>query len=261
MLLRHQSMRFEFFDRVTCHEKEEVLMGDYTNMSGYYDLIMTSGYYDYPKIVDALMTVEGFHSVLEIGCGTGLILEELAKRANGIEITGFDLTPAMLSIAQQRLASYAHVHLLNQNVTGLQLSSRFDLAFSYGGVWYFVMDEGQPLFMVSHIADHQANWDGLTRVAQHIQPGGQLLLGIQGPHHNYAAPISNGYVYSQTIDPSPHGFIKHYFLDDGDQRLMSQRIDYRTYAFDEALAMLASLGLHHQPSPEGDTSFVRFVKS
>ena len=30
-------------------------MGDYTNMSGYYDLIMTSGYYDYQKIVDHLL--------------------------------------------------------------------------------------------------------------------------------------------------------------------------------------------------------------
>ena len=27
-------------------------MGDYTNMSNYYDLIMTSGYYDYKKIVN-----------------------------------------------------------------------------------------------------------------------------------------------------------------------------------------------------------------
>ena len=236
-------------------------MGDYTNMSGYYDLIMTSGYYDYPKIVDALRASQGFQSVLEIGCGTGLILEELAKRNTGVEITGFDLTQAMLNIAQQRLAPYSQVHLIHQNVTGLQLPGRFDLAFSYGGVWYFVMDGVQAPFMVSHIDDHQANWEGLTRVSQHIQPGGHLLLGIQGPHHNYAAPIRNGYVYSQTIEPLPHGFTKHYFLDDGDQRLMSQRIDYRTYDFEEALEMLASLGLHHQPSPQGDHSFVRFVKS
>ena len=27
-------------------------MGDYTNMSAYYDWIMTSGYYDYKKIVE-----------------------------------------------------------------------------------------------------------------------------------------------------------------------------------------------------------------
>ncbi len=30
-------------------------MGDYTNMAGYYDVIMTSGYYDYAKIVDSLV--------------------------------------------------------------------------------------------------------------------------------------------------------------------------------------------------------------
>ena len=55
-------------------------MGDYTNMAGYYDVIMTSGYYDYAKIVDSLVAHHPQRNVLEIGCGTGLILEELAKR-------------------------------------------------------------------------------------------------------------------------------------------------------------------------------------
>ena len=31
-------------------------MGDYTNMSAYYDAIMTSGYYDYQGIVDSLLS-------------------------------------------------------------------------------------------------------------------------------------------------------------------------------------------------------------
>jgi 2-polyprenyl-3-methyl-5-hydroxy-6-metoxy-1,4-benzoquinol methylase len=53
-------------------------MGDYSNMANYYDVIMTSGYYDYEKIVNNLVTHEPLHHVLEIGCGTGLILEELA---------------------------------------------------------------------------------------------------------------------------------------------------------------------------------------
>ena len=33
-------------------------MGDYTRMSAYYDLIMTSGYYDYDAIVDELVGAE-----------------------------------------------------------------------------------------------------------------------------------------------------------------------------------------------------------
>ena len=96
-------------------------MGHYTNMSGYYDVIMTSGYYDYPKIVDGLINGHSVHTVLELGCGTGLIIEELAKRQPDIPITGIDLTPEMLAIAQQRLSPYRNVQLSQQNVCHLKL--------------------------------------------------------------------------------------------------------------------------------------------
>jgi len=55
-------------------------MGDYTEMSAYYDLIMTSGYYDYDAIVNHLADFDQAQSVLEIGSGTGLILERLVAR-------------------------------------------------------------------------------------------------------------------------------------------------------------------------------------
>ncbi len=41
-------------------------MGDYTNMSGYYDLIMTSGYYDYEKIVDHILDDNGIWTCEQI---------------------------------------------------------------------------------------------------------------------------------------------------------------------------------------------------
>ena len=221
-------------------------MGDYTNMSGYYDLIMTSGYYDYPKIVNELIASGDFHQILEIGCGTGLILEELAGRKKDIGITGFDLTEAMLAIARQRLDKFAHVQLEHQNVTALSLHKQYDLAFSYGGVWYFVMDGVNEPFLVSHIYDAQSK--------------GRLLLGVQGPHRDYQSPITNGYVYSQTIQPIDHGFTKHYFLHDGEEQLMEQRIDYRTYSFVEALDLLGSFGFKHQPGSQALPQFHSFVK-
>lgn len=236
-------------------------MGDYTKMSGYYDLIMTSGYYDYEKIVNELVACGDFHHVLEIGCGTGLILEELAGRKNDIAITGFDLTEAMLAIAKKRLDKFDHVQLEHQNVTGLSLHKQYDLAFSYGGVWYFVMDGVNEPFLVSHIYDAQSNWDGLSKVASHVQSKGRLLLGVQGPHRDYHSPVTNGYVYSQTIQPIEHGFTKHYFLHDGGVQLMEQRIDYRTYTFAEALDMLASLGFIYQPTSQALPQFQSFVKA
>ena len=236
-------------------------MGDYTNMSGYYDLIMTSGYYDYPKIVNELILGNSFQDVLEIGCGTGLILEELASRKKDIAITGFDLTEAMLAIANKRLNKFSNVQLSHQNVTGLALDKQYDLAFSYGGVWYFVMDGVNEPFLVSHIYDAQANIDGLSRVAKHVQSHGQLMLGVQGPHRDYQSPITNGYVYSQTIQEIEHGFSKHYYLHDKGEQLMEQCIDYRTYAFDEALALLSSFGFTYQASSVPVPQFLSFTKS
>lgn len=218
-------------------------MGDYTNMSAYYDVIMTSGYYDYPKIVDGLINGHAVGHVLELGCGTGLIIEELARRKPEVPITGIDLTPEMLAIAQNRLRPYQNVRLQQQNVCQLALPHQHDLVFSYGGVWYFVVEEGQAPFMVSHIPTHEDNLRGLEKMASHIATGGRLMLGTQGPHFNYQRPIANGMVYSQEIEPIESGFIKHYFLDDGPQRVMAQTIHYRTYPFEQACAMLAQLGL------------------
>ena len=236
-------------------------MGDYTNMSNYYDLIMTSGYYDYQKIVTELISSAKFDEVLEIGCGTGLIIEELASRKNDIEITGFDLTQAMLDIARQRLNKFEHVTLEHQNVVGLNLNKQFDLAFSYGGVWYFVMDGVNEPFLVSHIYDEQANVKGLSKVSDHVKSGGHLLLGVQGPHHNYESPIKNGFIYSQTIEPLEHGFSKQYFLHDGDNQLMQQRIDYRTYNLKQAMELLGSFGFVHQANQQSIPQFQSFVKA
>lgn len=235
-------------------------MGDYTNMAGYYDVIMTSGYYDYSKIVDSLVSHQPRRNVLEIGCGTGLILEELAKREPQLSITGVDLTASMLSIAQKRLAPFSTVSLSQQNIAELSLNDKHDLAFSYGGVWYFVLESDKEPFMVSHIADEQANHMGFAHLAQHIEVGGTLLLGIQGPHHDYETVISNGMKYSQKIDPTDIGFTKHYYLKDGDHKVMDQTIHYRTYTFSQAEVLMGAYGFEYVANQDQHQLFLQFKK-
>ena len=236
-------------------------MGDYSNMASYYDVIMTSGYYDYAKIVDSLVLQDSIEKVLEIGCGTGLILEELARRKPSIQISGIDLTAPMLAIAKERLKPFKNVVLSQQDVCDLSLPSAHNVAFSYGGVWYFVIDGDKEPFLVSHISDHEANLQGLEKMAQHIAPHGTLLLGIQGPHHDYETVISNGMKYSQKIDPTNIGFTKHYYLDDGPQTLMAQTVKYRTYSFEEAKNMLSAFGLFYIPEVRDNKLFLRFSKA
>ncbi len=236
-------------------------MGDYSNMASYYDVIMTSGYYDYAKIVDSLVLQDSIEKVLEIGCGTGLILEELARRKPSIQISGIDSTAPMLAIAKERLKPFKNVVLSQQDVCNLSLPSAHNVAFSYGGVWYFVIDGDKEPFLVSHISDHEANLQGFEKMAQHIAPNGTLLLGIQGPHHDYEAVISNGMKYSQKIDPTDIGFTKHYYLDDGPQTLMAQTVKYRTYSFEEAKNMLSAYGLSYVPEVRDNKLFLRFSKA
>jgi len=230
-------------------------------MASYYDVIMTSGYYDYAKIVDSLVLQDSIEKVLEIGCGTGLILEELARRKPSIQISGIDLTAPMLAIAKERLKPFKNVVLSQQDVCNLSLPSAHNVAFSYGGVWYFVIDGDKEPFLVSHISDHEANLQGLEKMAQHIAPHGTLLLGIQGPHHDYETVISNGMKYSQKIDPTDIGFTKHYYLDDGPQTLMAQTVKYRTYSFEEAKNMLSAYGLSYVPEVRDNKLFLRFSKA
>ena len=236
-------------------------MGDYTNMSAYYDLIMTSGYYDYEKIVENIVRDGDFDSVLEIGCGTGLILKELVQKRPAADIMGVDLTEAMLNIASERLQAFPNISLSQQNVTQFDLDKQYDLAFSYGGVWYFVIDGDKEPFMVSHLSAEEDNHRGLERVASHVSSGGRLMLGIQGPHYDYAKPVKNGMIYSQKIIPSDSGFTKHYFLSDDADIVMSQTIDYRVYDFDEALDLLGEYGFGYDPASGRGSHFIEFRKS
>jgi SAM-dependent methyltransferase len=236
-------------------------MGDYSNMASYYDVIMTSGYYDYAKIVDNLVLQENVQSVLEIGCGTGLILQELVRRKPHLAIAGIDLTASMLAIAQERLNSFSNIFLSQQNVCDLNLPRLHDLAFSYGGVWYFVVDGDSEPFLVSHIAEHHANLQGIEKMAQHLSAQGTLLLGIQGPHRDYETVISNGTKYSQKIDLTSIGFTKHYYLFDGPNTLMAQTVHYRTYKLDEVKEMLSLHGLIYQPEIRDNKLFLRFSRA
>jgi SAM-dependent methyltransferase len=226
-------------------------MSDYTQMSAHYDAIMTSGYYDYAAIVNAIVSAapdQPDGAVLEIGAGTGLILEQLARQRPGQHLVGIDFTQAMLDIAAQRLAGLPQIALHQQDVTAMCLDQTFSLAFSYGGVWYFSQD-GDELTMISHLRDDGMNQQGLERIAAHLPAGGTLLLGIQGPHTDYARPISNGMEYAQQITPLTGGFRKRYTLADAGTLVMEQVTDYRVYSLGDAVDLLDKCGFDPISTP------------
>jgi SAM-dependent methyltransferase len=211
-------------------------------MAPVYDGIMTQGYYDYDAIARDLDEV-GATRVLELGVGTGLVLEHLlAKTSRDYEtVAGVDVTRAMLDQARDRLLPYVQTRLYVQDVTRLDVPGPpFDLIFSYGGPWYFIPD-GDSWAMISHL--REGNVSGLAATARHLAAGGRLLLGIQAPHRPYFKDLGDGTVYAQDITPIEGGFRKEYTLTRGSAVVMRQVTDYRMFRFRPALTMLDAAGL------------------
>jgi ubiquinone/menaquinone biosynthesis C-methylase UbiE len=48
-----------------------------------------------------------FHSVLDVGCGTGLLLEQIKTERPDVKISGIDISSGMLKVARQKLGETA----------------------------------------------------------------------------------------------------------------------------------------------------------
>src|SRR5689334_5098707 len=137
------------------------------NNRAYYD-DFSIGYerergYGYHQLLDELeMRVVGpmaeGKSVLEIGCGTGLILGRLAKHAQ--RAVGIDLSPGMLQHARAR-----GLEVVCSSATSLPFpSNSFDLVCSFK--------------VLAHVPDIATALAEITRVTK---PGGRIALEFYNP--------------------------------------------------------------------------------
>ena len=56
---------------------------------------------DYPQMLEELQQ-ELFQDVLDVGCGTGAVLELLHREYPNKHLTGLDLTPGMIDVARAK---------------------------------------------------------------------------------------------------------------------------------------------------------------
>ncbi|MGQ9598173.1 MAG: SAM-dependent methyltransferase [Anaerolineae bacterium] len=107
--------------------------------------------------------------ILEMACGTGRVLIPLARQ--GYEVTGVDVSPAMLEVARRRIAAEGlteHVNLVQQDMRELVLDRRFNLVFV-----------AVNSFM--HLLTLEDQLRTLVRIRQHLNPNGLLLLDLFNP--------------------------------------------------------------------------------
>src|SRR5512133_3020224 len=114
-------------------------------------------------------------AVLEVGCGTGRLTLPLARA--GHEVTGIDLSPAMLARARAKLA--AEPHYVRARVTLLEMDARrmalpaeprFDVAVI-------------PFRVMQHFEAIEDQLDVLRGVRERLRPGGRLVFDAFNPSY------------------------------------------------------------------------------
>ncbi len=212
----------------------------YKELAGLYDDLVTSGYYNYESMLEAMLRVIGPHTkVLDLGIGTALLAERLLTARPEILLTGIDFSPDMLQHARQRLSNCARLY--EANVVDFDLGEIFECAFSNSGIWNFI-ETGEELLLCSHLDKRTDNEQGFERVAAHLCPGGRFVLNVQGEHRNMELEISNGVQYQQVVYHHQDGFTKEYYFKRGDELSLHQTLDFRIFSLEEADEMLYQAG-------------------
>jgi SAM-dependent methyltransferase len=143
---------------------------EYTPIADLYDHVVP--YQARPDVgffVDAARESGG--PVLEVGCGTGRVLIPTARA--GIEITGLDLSPAMLEVCRQKLKDEpeevrARVRLVQGDMRQFELGKPFRL----------VTLPFRPFQHLTTVGDQLACLGCIRRA---LAEGGKLILDIFNP--------------------------------------------------------------------------------
>lgn len=108
--------------------------------------------------------------VLELATGTGRVLVPLAMQ--GIEITGLDLSGAMLARAAEKLHAqgidHERVQLVEADMTNFELGRQFALAIV-------------PFRSFQHVTEPAAQRAALRCIHRHLKPGGFLVIDMFDP--------------------------------------------------------------------------------
>ena len=92
--------------------------------------------------------------ILDLGCGDGLMVHELLKVDDGIEVTLVDGSQEMLNAAAKRLAGHEKVHRVNASFQDLlkqgPLQATYSFILSSLAIHHLVMAEKEALFEYIH---------------------------------------------------------------------------------------------------------------
>ena len=168
----------------------------YSRLAGFYDEIVIDPCHDrWASFLHELWSAdpEGVRSVLDLGCGTGLLAGRLIAR--GYRVVGVDASDAMLAVARERLGP--EVTLSRMTLPDLEVEGVFDAAVcTFDGLNYLTPDELRST---------------IGAVAGCLRPAGWLVFDLHTDgmmDFTIANPVvagqsaGNDFVISSVVDPA-----------------------------------------------------------
>ncbi|MCD6589772.1 class I SAM-dependent methyltransferase, partial [Candidatus Woesearchaeota archaeon] len=102
--------------------------------------------------------------VLDVGCGTGRLLIELARKK--CRVTGLDISKSMLSIARKKLRKEGiKAELINKDITKFKKPACFDAILILGNTWEQIPPSERDI--------------ALRNIYESLKPRGVLLLNTE----------------------------------------------------------------------------------
>ena len=120
-----------------------------------------NAYYERPAMLALAGEVSG-RRILDVGCGSGPL--SAALRARGADVTGLDVSAAMIDLARQRLGEEADLHVADLGTPLPFADAEFDDV------------------VASLVLHYLEDWAGpLSELRRVVRPGGRLLVSVNHP--------------------------------------------------------------------------------
>ena len=156
----------------------------YGIFSEFYDALTANVSYDtVAQVLSSLLTRygKGRGLLLDLACGTGSVSVRLAEK--GYEVIGVDLSPEMLSEAQNKAYSAGqNILFLCQDMTKLDLYGTVDAAVC-------------TLDGLCHLPNEESVLAALRKVSLFMNPGGVFLFDVNSVYKHRAVLGNNTFVY------------------------------------------------------------------
>ena len=149
----------------------------------YYDLSRT-------KLANAVKNIKSKKTILEIGCGTGFVLNFLATNLTNSSLSGIDISAVAIERAQKKFPEY-NFEVGNIQSSEFIVQKKYDIVIFNQLLWY-ILENIETAFINAH---------------KLLRPGGHFLLSnaFLKEKQRFGADIINGFSGCKEFIETRHG--------------------------------------------------------